>query len=97
MTFPDIGKQVKVKVSDSTKISQEGALALSQMGGSAEVFTSVSNESGPLTTGIEILSVSDLGSDSRKIYFGDPATSDGSGTVPAGNYSGTLTFAVSVE
>ena len=97
MTFPDIGKQVKVKVSDSTKISQEGALALSQTGGSAEVFTSVSNESGPLTTGIEILSVSDLGSDSRKIYFGDPATSDGSGTVPAGNYSGTLTFAVSVE
>lgn len=97
MTFPDMGKQVKVKVSDSTKISQEGALALSQMGGSAEVFTSVSNESGPLTTGIEILSVSDLGSDSRKIYFGDPATSDGSGTVPAGNYSGTLTFAVSVE
>lgn len=97
MTFPDIGKQVKVKVSDSTKISQEGALALSQMGGSAEVFTSVSNESGPLTTGIEILSVSDLGSDSRKIYFGDPAISDGSGTVPAGNYSGTLTFAVSVE
>lgn len=97
MTLPDMGKQVKVKVSDSTKISQEGVLALSQTGGSAEVFTSVSNESGPLTTGIEILSVSDRGSDSRKIYFGDPAASAGSSTVPAGNYSGTLTFAVSVE
>ena len=97
MTLPDMGKQVKVKVSDSTKISQEGVLTLSQTGGSAEVFTSVSNESGPLTTGIEILSVSDQGSDSRKIYFGDPAASAGSSTVPAGNYSGTLTFAVSVE
>ncbi|WP_104804142.1 hypothetical protein [Blautia marasmi] len=97
MTLPDMGKQVKVKVSDSTKISQEGVLALSRTGGSAEVFTSVSNESGPLTTGIEILSVSDRGSDSRKIYFGDPAASAGSSTVPAGNYSGTLTFAVSVE
>lgn len=97
MTLPDMGKQVKVKVSDSTKISQEGVLALSQTGGSAEVFTSVSNESGPLTTGIEILSVSDRGSDSRKIYFGDPAASAGSSTVPAGNYSGTLTFAVSVK
>ena len=97
MTLPDMGKQVKVKVSDSTKISQEGVLTLLQTGGSAEVFTSVSNESGPLTTGIEILSVSDRGSDSRKIYFGDPAASAGSSTVPAGNYSGTLTFAVSVE
>ncbi|QBE96368.1 hypothetical protein PMF13cell1_01912 [Blautia producta] len=98
MKFSDIKKQVKVKVSDATDINKDGALSLSQSGGSAKALTVVTNDSsGPVTAGSEILSVPDSSGDSQMIYFGDPALPDGSGTIPAGNYSGTLTFAVSVE
>lgn len=98
MKFSDLKKQVKVKVSDATDINGDGALSLSQSGGSAKALTVVTNDSsGPVTAGSEILSVPDSSGDSQMIYFGDPALPDGSGTIPAGNYSGTLTFAVSVE
>ncbi|NCB92514.1 MAG: hypothetical protein EOM40_08060 [Clostridia bacterium] len=99
MSILDAEKTLKVSVSgENATLGADGYLILSTADKSCEAKTLIMDKNeDPVSNGEIILTAMEGQTDSNKLNFATPVKAEGSGSVQAGEYSGTLVFKVVIE